>query len=478
MAVVGMGAADNVNLAPMAEVNSTPNSSPTAPGGSNSSRTASRRALGILKHVGLWLAIVGPGLMIMLADTDAGSLITAAQSGAQWRYAMVLPLLLLIPFLYVVQEMTVRLGCVTQRGHGELIRSHFGLGWALISVITLFVACLGALVTEFVAISGAAELFHIPPWFSVPFVSVVLVAIGLTGSYRRVERIGIAMGLLELLFIPAALLARPDWGEMTRSLANLPIDQGGFLFLLAANVGAVIMPWMVFYQQGAVVDKKLRKEDLKAARLDTLIGAVVTQLIMISVVVALSASVSASSPSPSFTAASTGPGVSEGALGAGSVLNLNTIKDISELLQPALGSSLAVVLAGLGMIGAGFLAALVVSLAGAWGIGEAFGVAHSLNVPFRKAKAFYTIYTAAHLGGALVVLSGLPLISLTIDIEVMNAILLPIVLGFLLALEQVALPARYRMKGLYKGVTWIMACAVMLFGIYIAGGVLLQAFSS
>jgi Mn2+/Fe2+ NRAMP family transporter len=412
--------------------------------------------------------------MVMLADTDAGSLITAAQSGVQWRYSMVLPLILLIPFLYVVQEMTVRLGCVTQKGHGELIRSHFGMRWALISVMTLFVACVGALVTEFVAISGVAELFHIPLWVSVPFVTALLVAIGVTGSYRRVERIGIAMGLLELLFVAAAFFVHPDWGQIAGSFATLPVGQGSFLFLLAANVGAVIMPWMVFYQQGAVIDKGLRPRDLKAARLDTLLGAVVTQLIMICAVVALSAAVSLpASRSVSASGLAAGAGTAATATAAG---GLNSVKDIAQALQPALGSSWAVVLVGLGMAGAGFLAALVVSLAGAWGIGEAFGIAHSLNVPFGKAKIFYSIYIAANVGAALIVLSGLPLISLTIDIEVMNAILLPIVLGFLLALEQVALPPQYRMKGMHKVVTWTMAGVIMLFGLYTAVGVLAQAF--
>lgn len=408
----------------------------------------------ILKRVLLFLAMIGPGLMVMLADTDAGSLITAAQSGAKWRYAMVLPLILLIPFLFIVQEMTVRLGCITGEGHGELIRKHFGFGWALVSVVTLFVACVGALITEFVAISGVGELFHIPLWVSVPFVTLLLVLIGLTGSYRRVERIGIAIGLLELLFIPAALLSHPNWQQVALGFTQIPLRNGNFLFLLAANVGAVIMPWMVFYQQGAVIDKKLRAEDLKSARIDTLLGAIVTQLIMISAVVAMAATI--------------------GQLHGGA--ELTSIQDIVASLKPAMGGSGAIMLAGLGMAGAGFLAALVVSLAGAWGIGEALGIPHSLNVPFKKAKVFYGVYTIAHVAGALVVLSGLPLINLSIDIEVMNAILLPIVLGFLLALEQVALPKEYRMKGIYKLVTWGMAGLIMAFGLYMAGDVFLHAF--
>lgn len=406
------------------------------------------------KQIGLWLLIIGPGLMVMLADTDAGSIITAAQSGAQWRYSMILPQLILIPFLFVVQEITVRLGIVTHKGHGELIREHFGAGWAFISVFTLFISAIGALVTEFVGISGVGEMFHIPLWVSVPLVTGLLVAIGLTGSYRRIERIGIAVGLLELLFLPAALLAHPDWHQLAQGLTNVPITQGNYLFLLAANIGAVIMPWMVFYQQGAVIDKHLWKRDLSVARWDTWIGAILTQLIMIFVVIATAATIGKSHPGAS----------------------LNSIQDIAGALEPALGSIGARLFAGLGMIGAGFLAALVVSLAGAWGIGEALKMNHSLNLPFKKAKGFYICYTIAHVGGAAIVLSGIPLVNLTLDIEVMNALLLPIVLGFLLALEQVALPAQYRMKGIRKFISWCMAGLVMLFGLYMAGDILVQTF--
>lgn len=404
----------------------------------------------LAKHAVMGLAVVGPGLMVMLADTDAGSIITAAQSGAQWGYAMIMPQLLLIPFLFIVQEMTVRLGLITRKGHGELIRLHFGKAWAFLSVITLFISAVGALVTEFAGIAGVGEMFRIPLWVSVPLVTSLLIAIGLTGSYKRVERIGIAVGLLELFFIAAALLARPDWHAMLQGMADVPITHGGYIFLLAANVGAVIMPWMVFYQQGAVIDKRLREDQLKAARYDTWIGAILTQLIMIGVVIAMAASVGRSHPGAS----------------------LNTIQDIAGALRPVLGAAGAPIVSGLGMVGAGFLAAIVVSLAGAWGISEAFNAKHSLNLPFRQARGFYITYTAAHVGGALLVLSGISLISLTLDIEVMNAILLPIVLGFLLALEQVALPPEYRMKGLRKLIMWGMSLIIIGFGLYMAGSVL------
>ncbi len=415
----------------------------------NNTTSESRR----LGRLGLWLAVLGPGLMVMLADTDAGSIITAAQSGAQWGYTMILPQLLLIPILYVVQEITVRLGLVTGKGHGELIREHFGMGWAMLSVITLFIACVGALVTEFAGIAGVAEMFHIPLWVSVPTVTGLLVAVGLSGSYKRVEKIGLAVGLLELLFIVAALMAKPDLSQMAHGMARMPFGEGNYLFLLAANVGAVIMPWMVFYQQGAVIDKRLGSRDMKLTRWDTKIGAVVTQLIMIAVVIATAVGIHTTQPSAT----------------------LNDVQDVSRALTPTLGATTGVILFGLGMAGAGFLAAIVVSLAGAWGLSEALGFKHSLNLPFKKAKGFYSAYTLAHLGGAAIVLAGIPLVSLMVNVEVMNAVLLPIVLGFLILLERKALPKEYRMTGTRKHIAWSLTGIVILFGLYTAGSTLMGA---
>ncbi|MCY0874734.1 MAG: divalent metal cation transporter [Firmicutes bacterium] len=393
----------------------------------------------------LWLfAAVGPGLMVMLADTDAGSVITAAQSGAQWGYRMILPQVILIPILYMIQEITVRLGTVTGKGHGQLIRECFGMKWALLSVGTLFVSAIGALITEFSGIAGVGQLFGIPSYESVGAATVLLIGLGLTGSYRRVERIGIAVGLFEVLFVVAAFLVHPSLHAVAKGLVSIPWHQSNYIFLLAANVGAVIMPWMVFYQQGAVIDKRLSTKQMRGARLDTLGGAVATQVLMIAVVV--------------ITAATIGS--------AGLGRPLTDVAQIASALTPALGAQAAKWVFGLGMLGASLIAALVVSIAGAWGVGEALGFKHSLNDRPREAKRFYAIYSLAHIAGALLVIFSMNVVALSVDVEVLNAILLPIVLTFLLLLEAKALPAAWRMKGLYKYLVWTVSGIVMVFGVY------------
>ena len=397
----------------------------------------------------LWLlAVLGPGLMVMLADTDAGSVVTAAQSGAQYAYRMVALQLVLIPILYLVQEITVRLGLLTGQGHGALIRATFGARWALLSAVTLFVACLGALVTEFAGLAGVGALVGLPRSVSIGVPAVALVLLILLGRYRRIEYVGIAIGSLELLFIPAALMAHPQVHAVLAGLANPVGTDSRFLTLLAANVGAVIMPWMVFYQQEAVIDKGRRtshiRTALRAARLNTAIGAIVTQVVMIAIVVAVAA-----------TIGTTHPGAS-----------LNNIGDIAAGLTPFLGHHNAVLFFGLGMLGAATVAALVVCLAGAWGVAEVLGWKHSLNDSPRRAAGFYSLAVTATLSGALLVMVTPNLVNLSVDVEVLNACLLPVVLGFLLLLERRALPVAFRMHGIRRLVTYSLTGVVMTLGLY------------
>jgi Mn2+/Fe2+ NRAMP family transporter len=392
------------------------------------------------------LAVWGPGLVVMLADTDAGSLITAAQSGSEWGYRMVLPELVLIPVLFVVQEITVRLGILTNKGHGALIRAHFGRGWALLAAAPLFASGVGALFTEYAGIAGVGELFGVPRAVTVPVAAAFLIGVAMTGSYRRAERIGIALGLAELVFIPAVVMAHPNLSAIGHGLGRIPLANSSYVFLLAANVGAVIMPWMVFYQQGAVLDKGLRPVDIPSERRDTAVGAVLTQMIMVVVVLTFAAT------------------VGRAHLGT----TLHTVTDMSSALRPFLGAVGAKILLGTAVLGAALVAALVASLAGAWGISEVFGWTHTLNeLPDRKTAKFYVTYCLAHVLGATIVLLSLNLVRLVIDVEVMNALLLPIVIGFLLVLEARALPSEYRMHGVRRVVTTGLCLLVIGFGLYL-----------
>lgn len=382
-------------------------------------------------------AVFGPGLVVMLADTDVGSVITAAQSGAQWGYSLLWLQVTLIPILYMVQELTVRLGVHTGKGHGELIRDTFGPAWAWISVGGLAIACIGAIITEFAGVAGVGQLFGIPVWESLLLAVITLLAIVFTGSYARVERAAILIGAFELAFIVVAIHVQPDVNRMAAGFIHIPMGDPAYLYLVAANIGAVIMPWMVFYQQSAVTDKGLAPADYRASRWDTAIGAIVTQLIMAAVLVASAATIGRRDPG----------------------VPLNTIGEISHALVPLLGVDVGRVIFALGVLGAAMVAAIVVSLAAAWGLGEVTGYRHSLADRPRHAPWFYVVYVLAIVGGAVVVGTVKDLVSLSVAVEVMNALLLPLVLGFLLALAFKALPPAVRLRGTYA---WVVTGTVVL----------------
>jgi Mn2+/Fe2+ NRAMP family transporter len=400
-----------------------------------------------LRPIPFWklaLVVFGPGLVVMLADTDAGSAIVAAQSGAQWGYRLLLLQVLLIPILCVVQELTVRLGLATRKGHGELIAERFGKGWAWLSVSTLLVSCVGAMLTEFSGIAGVGLLFGISPWISILFTVTFLVVVVATGSYRRVELVALSIGLFELAFVAVAFVSHPSGTAMFHGMAHMPLDNRQYLFLLASNVGAVIMPWMVFYQQSAVVDKGLDVSHIKPARWDTAIGAVVTQIIMAAILILAATTIGAKN----------------------SNVSLDTVQQIADALIPFLGSFWGKVIFALGMLGAALVATIVVSLTAAWGLGEVTGYKRSLaHHPF-EAPWFYGVYVVSLLIGAGIVLSGVNLVKLAISVNVMNALLLPIVLGFLYLLARKALPESWRLKGWYAWLVGLIVLFTAGLGVY------------
>ncbi len=394
-----------------------------------------------------FFAVVGPGLVVMLADTEVGSIITAAQSGVQWGYRLLLLQMILIPILYVVQELTVRLGLVTGKGHGELIRDTFGKGWAWLSAAGLAVATIGALLSEFSGVAGVGELYGVPRWLSLALAIGFLLGVAFTGSYRRVERVAIALGLFEFVFFGVAVLAHPDPHDIIAQAFRPAFGNSAYVYLVAANIGAVIMPWMVFYQQSAVADKKLTLADLKLARWDTALGAVITQFVMAAVLVATAATIGRHNPNAT----------------------LNSVGDLSAALIPYLGVSVGKLVFGVGVLGAAMVAAIVASLALAWGLGEVAGYRRSLEDHPLEAKWFYGVYAGCVLIGGILVATVPNLVLLNIAVEVMNALLLPLVLGFLVALGIFALPPALRLRGWYKWLTIFLCTVTAGLGVY--GGI-------
>ena len=245
------------------------------------------RSRRIWKSIVLYLVLAGPGLVVMIADNDAGGITTYAATGAKYGYNLIWFLLILIPVAYYVQEMTVRLGAVTKRGHAEAIFDAFGSFWGWFSLIDLFLVDWLTLVTEFIGMTSAMRIFGVPAWLTVLLVVLLMSFIVVNGRYWTWEKIALGFCLLNLIYIPAALMVQPPLKEV---LANglVPNFPGGFngdmFFFLMANIGTTIAPWMLFFQQSSVVDKGLKEKDIPWGRFDTLLGSIVTVVVAIFIV--------------------------------------------------------------------------------------------------------------------------------------------------------------------------------------------------
>lgn len=383
------------------------------------------------------IAVGGPGLLVMLADTDAGNIVTAAQAGASWGYRL-LPLpLLLVPALVMVQELSVRIGVFGKCGFGELIRERLGPPWGWVAGAALVVAALSSLVTELTGIAGVGELFGASRWLVLPLASLALVLVVLTGQYRRVERTALIFGLFEVSFIIVACQSHPSGGEVMRDIADQKLADFNYLYLGAGLIGATFNPWMIFYQASATAEIRLSPLHYRAARWETAAGALLTQVLTASVLVAVAAL------------------LRQGGL----AVSLDSIGQISETLTPFLGGATGRLVFGAGVVGASMAAAIVSALACAWGLGEIFGRRRSLEREARHRLDFMGGYVVWVVGSAMLVLFVPDLVSLSVGMQVMNAVLFPVIAALLVILAATALPESARLRGWYL---WLTAATVGL----------------
>jgi Mn2+/Fe2+ NRAMP family transporter len=370
----------------------------------------------------LWL-LAGPGVLVMLGENDGPSMVSYATTGATYGIGFFVPFILLTFLMaFVVQEMTVRLGVATHRGHAELIFQRFGPFWGYFAMGDLVFGNLLTLVTEFIAIQAGGLYFGLPSWLSVA-IGVALV-IGSLAFRRYVtwERALMGLAAFNLLFIPAALLAHPSGADLAHALATwgpLPGGMGAaFVTLILANIGATVTPWMIFFQQSAVVDKGMTRADVPQGRMDTAIGAMLAAAAAVATLVATA---------PLFAAK---VDVSQFASGA----------DFATALVPLIGSTGATLFA-LGIVEAGLVAAMTISASSSYSLAETVSAAektsarHSLNLDFASGRLFYGVAIASTLLAAGVVLiPGAPLLAMTLTVNVIATLLMAPALLLLLLL--------------------------------------------
>ncbi|OBJ24473.1 manganese transporter, partial [Mycobacterium colombiense] len=380
-----------------------------------------RISVGETEHARTWrtrlltlLAIVGPGIIVMVGDNDAGGVATYAQAGQNYGYSLLWVLLLLIPVLIVNQEMVVRLGAVTGVGHARLINERFGRGWGWFSVGDLFLLNFLTIVTEFIGISLAAEYIGVSKYVVVPISAVALVAIMASGSFRRWERAMFIFIAVTLLQIPMLLMSHPQWGHAAKSFV-VPSISGGIssdaVLLIIAIVGTTVAPWQLFFQQSNVVDKRITPRFMGYERADTVLGAFV-------VVVGAAALMM------------TGEWAARSTNTIGGFTDAGATAHLLGVHRPILGSIFAIVLMDASIIGAA-----AVTLATSYAFGDVFGLKHSLHRGFSEAKQFYLSYTAmVALAAVIVLIPGAPLGLITTAVQALAGLLLPSASVFLLLL--------------------------------------------
>ncbi len=392
----------------------------------------------------LLLALIGPGIIVMIADNDAGGVITYAQTGSIFGIGFFIPfMLLMIPVAYIVQEMTIRLAAVTGRGHAELIWKRYGRFWGAFSLGDLVIANALTLITEFIGITFGMGLFGINPveavLIGIAFISTVTFGL----RYHKWERISLVIAAFNLIFIPLVFFAHPNWSAVANSLSTWRVSSGFtplFLYVLLASIGTTIAPWMLFFQQSSEVDKGIIPEDINSGRRDTLIGAVVMAAVAIAIIILT------------------------GTVVYGTVSNGSTASYNIQFIISTMGSkigSLPVDLFAIGLVDAGLIAAIAITASTSWAVGEAFNWPKSINLPFLKGRKFYIPGLVSMAFAAIIVLiPNIPLGFLNLTVQVIASVFMPAALLFLLLLSN-----DKRIMGKYTNKPWqnIASISIMIF---------------
>ncbi len=384
------------------------------------------------KRLVIFLSILGPGIITANVDNDAGGIATYSIAGAHFGYSMLWSLIPITVALIVVQEMSARMGAVTGKGLAELIRENYGVKITFWLMLFLFLTDLGNTAAEFAGWAASNELFGINKYISVPIGALVVWLLVVKGSYRVVEKIFLVICLVYLVYIPAAFMAKPDWGQVAReTLVPSFHFNAVYIVTLIGVVGTTIAPWMQFYLQSAVVEKGIGKEDYWASRLDVIFGCFMTDIIALFIIVACGATL--------FKAG----------------IRIESAKDAAISLAPIAGKYASVLFA-VGLANASLFSASILPLATAYYICEGMGWESGVNKTFKDAPQFMWLYTFLIAVGALIVLfPNAPLIPIMWISQVINGVMLPFVLIFMLFLiKREDLMGEYTNSKTFNRIAW------------------------
>jgi len=402
-----------------------------------------------------YLAALGPGVIAALASNDAGAVATYTTVGAEYGTRLLWVMTGITVILAVVLEMCARMGAVTGKGLGELIRERFGLRWATVATLIFLVANLGTTITEFVGIGAAAELFGLPRWLAVPPLAVLVWRLVTHGSYDRVQTLFIGLSLVFLSYVGAVFLIGPDWGAIGRALVVPRLDAlgaAGALSTVVAMIGAAITPYVPLYTQAGVVEKRVTPATYKYERVDVIGGVVCSMTVAVFIILA--------------TATTLFPRGQ----------HVATPADAAQALAPVAGP-LAGQLFGIGLFGASMLAAAVLPLATAYAVTEAIGFERGVSFSFTEAPFFMGLFTFLIIvGTGVAMIPNISVVALLLFVQTLNGVLLPIELIFILLLvNNKAIMGKYTNPPLLNALAWVgvavitLAVAAMLLTTFLGG---------
>ena len=363
----------------------------------------------------LFLSVVGPGIITANVDNDAGGILTYSQAGAQFGYSLLWTMLPVTLALIVVQEMCSRMGAVTGKGLSDLIREEYGLRTTFFLMIALVVTNFGNVISEFAGVASSLELFGIPKWVSVPGAAVVVWLIVLKGNYKTVEKVFLAASFFYITYIIAGVLAKPDWHTALRATIAPPgrehFTNSAYLYMTVGVVGTTIAPWMQFYLQASIVEKGVTAKQYGASRLDVVVGCFFTDIVAWFIIVACAATLFVSGNR-----------------------DIKDAVDAAYALKPLAGQYASILFAA-GLFNASLFAASILPLSTAYTVCEGLGFESGVDKKFSEARFFYWLYAVLIIAGAgLILLPNFPYVKVIIASQVLNGLVLPFVLIFMLLL--------------------------------------------
>jgi NRAMP (natural resistance-associated macrophage protein)-like metal ion transporter len=395
----------------------------------------------------LFLAVLGPGIITANVDNDAGGILTYSQAGAQFGYMLLWTMIPVTLAFIVTQEMCARMGAVTGKGLSDLIREQFGLRITFITMVLLVIVNFGNVIAEFSGIAGSLGLFHISKYISVPISAVLVWLLVVKGDYKSVEKVFLVASAFYIAYIFAGTFAHPDWNQALLATVTLPPTKiwhsPGFIYMTVAVIGTTISPWMQFYMQSSVVEKGIHAKQLKASKMDVIVGSLCTDIVGWFIVVTCAATLYLH--------------------GMGAI---QVPADAAEAMKPLAGEY-AFILFAAGLFNASIFAASVLPLSTAYTVCEGMGFESGLDKRFGEAPVFYWLYTLLIAAGAGVVLwPHLPLVKMMILSQVLNGVLLPVVMIFMLILiNKKDLMGKYTNNRLFNGFAWLTAIVVIALSI-------------